>query len=38
MMNVTNFDEPLNGTQAAQLSWEIPDVILERLLLNIKDE
>jgi len=38
MLNVTNIDEPINGTQAARLSWEIPDNILERLLLNIKDE
>ncbi len=35
MENMTRYDEPLTGIQTAQLSWDLPDGLLQELLLNV---
>lgn len=38
MNSMTRYDEPLTGVQAAQLSWELPNELLQQLLLNIPQD
>lgn len=38
MNDMTKYDEPLTGIQVAQLSWDLPDGLLQQLLLNIPQD